>query len=76
MVKSIYLAKIQFSNLSKTKIRPILIIKKNIFGDFIYMPLTSNLNVEGIKINNLVISFQFTNLPVYQFTNLQRGING
>lgn len=47
MVKSIYLANIQFSDLSKTKIRPVLIIKKNIFGNFIYMLLTSNLS--GVK---------------------------
>ncbi|MDQ7046595.1 MAG: type II toxin-antitoxin system PemK/MazF family toxin [Sulfurovum sp.] len=42
MVGSIYLAKIYFTDGVKFKLRPILIIKENSFGDFIYIPFTTN----------------------------------
>ena len=42
MVGTIYLAKIYFTNGVEYKLRPILIIKKNSFGDYIYIPFTTN----------------------------------
>lgn len=53
MVGSIYLAKIYFTNGNNYKLRPILIIKKNSFGDYIYIPFTTNSNnINSIKFNN------------------------
>jgi mRNA interferase MazF len=52
MVKSICLAEILFSNLSESKIRPILVLRENSYSDFIYLPLTTNLRVSGIIIDN------------------------
>ena len=52
MVKEIHLANIMFTDQSITKVRPILILKINSFGDLIYLPLTTNLNINGIKISN------------------------
>ena len=42
MVGSICLAKIYFTDNINYKLRPILIIKKNSFGDYIYIPFTTN----------------------------------
>ena len=53
MVKSIQLAEIFFTNQTQSKIRPILIIKQNSYGDFIFLPITSNLTQKGIILNNL-----------------------
>ena len=44
MVGSIYLAKVFFTDGAKYKLRPILIIKENSFGDFIYIPFTTKRN--------------------------------
>ena len=44
MVGSIYLARIFFTDGQSYKIRPILIVQKNSFGDFIYIPFTTNSN--------------------------------
>jgi len=53
MVGSIYLAKIYFTDGIKFKLRPILIIKKNSFGDYIYIPFTTNAkNINSIKFTN------------------------
>jgi hypothetical protein len=53
MVGSIYLAKIYFTDSIKFKLRPILIIKKNSFGDYIYIPFTTNAkNINSIKFTN------------------------
>ena len=53
MVGSIYLAKIYFTDGIKFKLRPILIIKENSFGDYIYIPFTSNAkNINSIKFTN------------------------
>ena len=52
MVSGIFTAKVQFSYLSKVKIRPILILKENRFGDYIFMPLSSNIHNAGIILNN------------------------
>jgi mRNA-degrading endonuclease toxin of MazEF toxin-antitoxin module len=56
MVKSIYLAKIMFSDSSVEKIRPVLIIQINQFHDLIFLPLTSNLDISGVMIetDNLI----------------------
>jgi len=42
MVGSIYLAKIYFTNGTEYKLRPILIVQKNSFGDLIYIPFSTN----------------------------------
>ncbi len=52
MVRSIVLAKIYFTDLSAYKLRPILIIKKYKDEDFLFLPLTTNLKVKGIKITS------------------------
>ena len=52
MVGEIYLATIQVTDASSSKVRPILLLKKNSFNDVLYMPLTSNTEVKGILINN------------------------
>lgn len=53
MVAKIYLAKIYFIDGENYKIRPILIIKKNSFGDFIYIPFTTEAyNRYSIKFSN------------------------
>jgi len=52
MVRKIFLAKIFFTDLSNYKFRPVLIIKEYKDEDFLYLPLTTNLNVKGLNINN------------------------
>jgi len=53
MVGSIYLAKIHFTDGIKSKLRPILIIRENSFGDYIYIPFTTNSkNTNSIKFTN------------------------
>jgi len=47
MVGTIYLAKIYFTNGMEYKLRPILIIKQNSFGDYIYIPFTTNAQNEN-----------------------------
>jgi len=50
MVGSIYLAKIYFTDGARFKLRPILIIKENSFGDYIYIPFTTNAkNINSIR---------------------------
>ena len=50
MVGRVYLAKIYFTDAIKYKLRPILIIKENSFGDLIYIPFTTNsVNKNSIK---------------------------
>ena len=53
MVGSIYLAKIFFTNGQDYKLRPILIIKKNSFDDYIYIPFATKSNHQySIKFDN------------------------
>ena len=53
MVGRVCLAKIIYTDISDSKIRPILIIRKNSFDDYIYIPITSqNENQEILEINN------------------------
>jgi len=52
MVRDIYLAEIMFTDESRIKIRPILLIQENSFRDYVFLPLTSNLNAKGITIDN------------------------
>ncbi len=53
MVGSIYLAKIYFTDGIDYKLRPILIIKQNSFGDYIYIPFTTNSkNKNSIEFTN------------------------
>jgi mRNA-degrading endonuclease toxin of MazEF toxin-antitoxin module len=52
MVGEIHLANIYFTNVTAAKVRPVLILKPNSFSDVLYLPLTSNININGISINN------------------------
>jgi len=53
MVGSIYLAKIYFTDGIKFKLRPILLIKENSFGDYIYIPFSTNSNnINSVKFSN------------------------
>jgi mRNA-degrading endonuclease toxin of MazEF toxin-antitoxin module len=47
-----FLANIYFTNVTAAKVRPVLILKSNSFSDVLYLPLTSNININGISINN------------------------
>lgn len=53
MVRKIFLSKIFFTDLSNFKIRPILIIKEYKDEDFLYVPLTSNLKINGIELTTM-----------------------
>jgi mRNA-degrading endonuclease toxin of MazEF toxin-antitoxin module len=53
MVGKVFLAKIYFTNNEDYKIRPILVIQKNSFGDLIYIPFTTEpSNLNSIKFLN------------------------
>ncbi|MDP3683405.1 MAG: growth inhibitor PemK [Ignavibacteria bacterium] len=52
MVRKLFLAKIFFTDLSDYKLRPVLLIKEYKDEDFLYLPLTTNLELKGITINN------------------------
>ncbi|MFT4205415.1 MAG: type II toxin-antitoxin system PemK/MazF family toxin [Chitinophagaceae bacterium] len=52
MVGAIYLANIYFTDAAASKVRPILLLRPNSFGDMLYMPLTSNVATKGISIDN------------------------
>lgn len=53
MVGKVYLANIIYTDISDSKIRPILILRKNSFDDYVYLPLTTqSSNSEIIEINN------------------------
>ncbi len=43
MVGEIHLANIYFTDATTAKVRPVLLIKPNSFGDILYLPLTTNL---------------------------------
>ena len=54
MVGKVYLAKIIYTDISASKIRPILIIRKNSFNDYIYIPITSQSgNLETLELDNI-----------------------
>jgi mRNA-degrading endonuclease toxin of MazEF toxin-antitoxin module len=59
MVGEIHLAKVFFTDASAAKIRPVLVLKPNSFGDLIYLPLTSNLQTKGIQIDNSALQEGF-----------------
>jgi len=52
MVGKIFIAKIYFTDFSTYKYRPVVLIKEYQKEDFLYLPVTSNLSLSGIKINN------------------------
>lgn len=69
MVAEIHLAKIYFTDSSSAKVRPILLLKLNSFNDILYMPLTSNLNINGISISNMDLQDGYlpkTSIVVYE----------
>ena len=51
MVGRIYFTEITYTNFKESKGRPILLIKE-LENDYLFLPLTSNLNKNGILINN------------------------
>ena len=53
MVAEIHLAKIYFTDASNYKVRPVLLLKSNSFNDLLYLPLTTNININGITISNI-----------------------
>jgi mRNA-degrading endonuclease toxin of MazEF toxin-antitoxin module len=54
MVGKVYLADIIYTDMSSSKVRPILIIRRNSFGDFVYIPITSqDENVETLELDNI-----------------------
>ncbi|MDQ7009228.1 MAG: type II toxin-antitoxin system PemK/MazF family toxin [Candidatus Gracilibacteria bacterium] len=56
MEGKIVLIKVYFTDLSEYKIRPVLIFKRYEKFDYMFLPLTSNLNKKGIKISNKNLS--------------------
>jgi mRNA interferase MazF len=52
MVGKILLAKIYFTDRMDYKVRPILIIKEYLDEDLLFLPLTTNLNLNGVLIEN------------------------
>lgn len=69
MVAEIHLANIFFTDVSASKIRPVLLLKANSFGDILYLPLTSNILVNGFKIDNNNLQEGFlpkTSVVVYE----------
>lgn len=61
MVGKIFLARIFYSDISNSKVRPILVVKENRYSDLIVFPLTTNLEANGLILNNLSLSDK--NLP-------------
>jgi len=58
MVGTICFARIYFTDNKNFKLRPILIIKKNSFNDFIYIPFTTNSkNRYSFKFSNSFLEF-------------------
>ena len=51
MEGKIVLIKVFFTDLSEFKIRPVLILKKYEKFDYMFLPITSNLNKKWIRIN-------------------------
>jgi hypothetical protein len=52
MVRSIVLAKVYFTDVSDHKLRPILLCQKIAHEDYLYLPLTTNLSVEGVRVES------------------------
>ncbi len=55
MVWRIVLVKVYFTDLSEYKIRPVYIFKKYDEQDFMFLPLSSNLNRNGVIISNICL---------------------
>lgn len=52
MVKKIFLAKIYFTDMVNYKERPILLIHQYRDEDFLFLPLTTNLQLQGLSISS------------------------
>lgn len=73
MVGEIHLATITFTDNSKSKVRPVLLLKSNSFNDVLYMPLTSNTNTKGILIDSNHLQEEYlpkTSVVVYEKTSV------
>lgn len=69
MVAEIHLAKIYFTDASYFKVRPVVLLKLNSFNDILYMPLTSNLKINGVSIENTDLQDGYlpkTSIVVYE----------
>ncbi|RLA07940.1 MAG: growth inhibitor PemK [Gammaproteobacteria bacterium] len=51
MVRGIYYVEIPYSDFSKLKGRPVLVFHQ-LQNDFLFLPLTSNLTRDGVRLNN------------------------
>lgn len=46
------LAKVYFTNASDYKLRPVLLCQKIAHDDYLYLPLTTNLSIEGVYVDS------------------------
>ncbi len=46
------LAKVYFTDISDYKLRPVLLCQKLVHDDYLYLPLTTNLSVEGFRVES------------------------
>jgi mRNA-degrading endonuclease toxin of MazEF toxin-antitoxin module len=56
MVAKIFLAKVYFTDLASYKDRPILLIHQYRTEDFLFLPLTTNLQLQGVSISSADLS--------------------
>jgi hypothetical protein len=63
MVGKIFLAEIYFTDMADYKKRPILLFYKYRDEDFLFLPLTTNLNLPGIVISSGDLSSGFLQKP-------------
>lgn len=52
MVGDIHLVPVSFSGHSGVKVRPVLLLKRNSYGDALFVPLTTNLTVGSVRIDS------------------------
>ncbi len=71
MVGEIYLANIHFTNAVTAKVRPVLLLKANSFKDMLYLPLTSNIHIKGISIDNNHLETGYLPKPLLLFMKNQ-----
>ena len=60
----IYIAQISYTDLTAYKERPIVIIDENSFGEYLYFPLTTNLQRTGLNLSSTDCNILFFSLYV------------
>ncbi len=63
MVGDIHLAPVSFTDHSGVKVRPVLLLKRNSYGDALFVPLTTNLSVGGVRIDSTNLSAGYLPKP-------------